>query len=115
MTKIEFCILGQAPSEGTYTRHLKEMRWPEGFKCPRCGHHGAWFISTRKILDCKGCRAKITLTTGTIFRKTRTPLGKWYWLIYHMAMDKVGVSICKIQRVLEIRYYKTAWLMAKYC
>lgn len=99
-------------SEEACTSHLREMRWPEGFRCPRCGHREAWFISTRKILDCKACRAKISLTAGTIFHKTRTPLVKWYWLIYHMAMDKVGVSISEMQRVLEIRDYKTAWLMA---
>lgn len=55
---------------------------------------------------------KISLTSGTIFHKTRTPLIKWYWLIYHMAMDKVGVSISELQRVLDIKDYKTAWLMA---
>lgn len=37
---------------------------------------------------------------------------KWYWLIYRMATDKVGVSISEMQRVLEINDYKTAWLMA---
>ncbi len=29
-----------------------------------------------------------------------------------MTIDKVGVSIAEIQRILEIRDYKTAWLMA---
>ena len=29
-----------------------------------------------------------------------------------MAMDKVGVLISEMQRILEIRDYKTAWLMA---
>lgn len=29
-----------------------------------------------------------------------------------MAMDKVGVSICEMQRLLGIKDYKTAWLMA---
>ncbi|KKM26823.1 hypothetical protein LCGC14_1580870 [marine sediment metagenome] len=37
---------------------------------------------------------------------------KWYWLLYHMAMDKVGISISEMQRVLEISQYRTAWLMA---
>jgi len=99
-------------TEEACTQHLRKMRWPDGFTCPRCGHNEAWFISTRKILDCKGCRAKVSLTTGTVFHKTRMPLVKWYWLIYHMAMDKVGVSIAEMQRVLDIRDYKTAWLMA---
>ena len=99
-------------TEEACVQHLKEMRWPDGFYCPRCGHREAWLVRTRKILDCKGCRAKISLTAGTIFHKTRMPLEKWYWLIYHMAMDKVGVSISEMQRILEIRDYKTAWLMA---
>jgi hypothetical protein len=99
-------------AEEACVQHLREIRWPEGFQCPRCGHRDAWFVSTRNILDCKSCRAKISLTAGTIFHKTRTPLLKWYWLIYHMAMDKVGVSIAEMQRVLQITDYKTAWLMA---
>lgn len=99
-------------TEEACVQHLRKMRWPNGFRCPRCGHTEAWFIRTRNILDCKLCRAKNSLTAGTIFHKTRTPLIKWYWLIYHMAIAKVGVSISEMQRILEIRDYKTAWLMA---
>ena len=99
-------------TEESCTRHLQKMRWPDGFKCPRCGHDEAWFIRTRNILDCKSFRGKISLTAGTIFHKTLMPLIKWYWLIYHMAMYKVGISISEMQRVLEIKDYKTAWLMA---
>jgi len=99
-------------TEEACAQHLQRMRWPDGFSCPRCDHNEAWFIRTRNILDCKSCRAKISLTAGTIFHKTRTPLVKWYWLIYHMAMYKVGVSISEMQRLLEISDYKTAWLMA---
>lgn len=93
-------------------RHLMSLRWPDGFMCPRCGNHDHWLISTRNLLTCKGCRHQTSLTAGTIFHKTRTPLVKWYWLIYHMAMAKVGVSVAQIQRMLEIKEYKTAWLMA---
>ncbi len=93
-------------------QHLQGMRWPMGFVCPHCGHAEAWYISTRRLLDCKGCRSKVSLTAGTIFHKTRTPLVKWYWLLYRMATEKVGVSVAEMQRVLEIKDYKTAWLMA---
>ena len=102
----------QFSTEDACASHLREMRWPGGFACPKCGYGEAWFIKTRNILDCKNCRAKVSLTAGTIFHKTRTPLLKWYWLIYHMAMDKVGVSVAEMQRLLEINDYKTAWLMA---
>ncbi|MFH1706797.1 MAG: IS1595 family transposase [Planctomycetota bacterium] len=87
--------------------HLNRIRWPDGFVCPRCGHDKAWFIRTRKVMD-----SKTSVTAGTIFHKTRTPLLKWYWLLYRMATNKVGTSVAEMQRLLDIRDYKTAWLMA---
>jgi hypothetical protein len=99
-------------TEEACAQHLRAMRWPEGFVCPRCGHREAWAIQSQNLLDCKGCRARVSLTAGTIFHKTRTPLLKWYWLLYRMATEKVGVSIAQLQRALEITDYKTAWLMA---
>ena len=92
--------------------HLLEQRWKNGFFCPQCGHSDAWYLKNRKLFDCKSCRTQTSLTAGTIFHGTKVPLVKWYWLVYRMAMDKVGVSVSEMQRVLEIGQYKTAWLMA---
>lgn len=93
-------------------KHLVEQRWQNGFVCPQCGHGEAWYLTNRKIFDCKSCRFQTSLTAGTIFHGTKIPLVKWYWVLYHMAMDKVGVSISGMQRILEIGQYRTAWLMA---
>ena len=93
-------------------KHLVEQRWRNGFVCPQCRHSEAWYLPKRKLFDCKSCRFQTSLTAGTIFHGTKIPLVKWYWLLYHMAMDKVGVSIAEMQRILEIGQYRTAWLMA---
>lgn len=100
------------PDDEACKKHLTQQRWPEGFVCPKCGHDDAWYLTIRKLFDCKSCRFQTSLIAGTIFEGTRTPLIKWYWLLYHMAMDKVGVSISEMQRILEISQYRTAWLMA---
>ena len=105
----ERCLLGfqgAFATEDACWEHLRRMRWPEGFLCPRCGHDKAWLIRTRRVMDCKKCRGQTSVTAGTIFHKTRTPLLKWYWLIYRMAMDKVGTSVAEMQRLLEIKDYK---------
>ena len=98
--------------EAACAKHLAKQRWPDGFVCSKCGATDAWYLSNRRLFDCKSCRFQTSVTAGTIFHGTRTPLMKWYWLLYHMAMDKVGVSVCEMQRLLEIRQYRTAWLMA---
>ena len=100
------------PDNEACKKHLAEQRWPNGFVCPKCGHYEAWYLANRNLFDCKSCRFQASLTVGTIFEGTRIPLVKWYWLLYHMAMDKVGVSISEMQRILEIGQYRTTWLMA---
>ena len=100
------------PDNEACKKHLAEQRWPNGFVCPKCGHYEAWYLANRNLFDCKSCRFQASLTVGTILEGTRIPLVKWYWLLYHMAMDKVEVSISEMQRILEIGQYRTAWLMA---
>lgn len=91
---------------------LFKTRWPNGFICPKCGWKKYWWISTEGLYKCSNCRYRVSLTAGTIFHKTRTPLMKWFMLIYRMATSKTGVSINEMRRELEIQDYKTVWTMA---
>jgi len=63
----------------------------------------------KNLYLCKACRYQASLTAGTILHKTKTPLWKWFWLIYHLGTSKTGVSLAEMQRELEIKDYKTIW------
>jgi len=91
---------------------LIKTRFSEGYECPRCHNKGYYFKKNRKLFVCKGCQYEASVTAGTIFHKTKTPLLKWFWLIYRMATSKTGVSIAEMQRELDIKDYKTIWVMA---
>jgi transposase-like protein len=91
---------------------LFKTRWPNGFICPRCNGERYCKISTRGFYKCLDCNYQISITAGTIFHKTRTPLMKWFMLIFRMATSKTGVSINEMKRELEIKDYKTVWTMA---
>jgi transposase-like protein len=99
-------------SEKACEDYLFKMKWSEGFVCPRCTHTEYFEIQTRDhpLYQCKKCKHQTTLTVGTLFEKTRTPLLKWFTAIYWEAQDKRGVSATYIQRELEVSY-PTAWLM----
>lgn len=90
--------------------HLKEIRWKNGFYCPRCGYNEAYFIEKRRIFQCKHCRFHASLTTNTMFHRSHLPLRKWFWAIFLVGTDKRGCSAALLERFLEINY-KTAWLM----
>jgi transposase-like protein len=95
-------------SEEACREYLFRLRWPEGFRCPRCGERKAWLL--RSVLwQCAGCGYQVSVTAGTIFQDTRTPLTTWFRAIWWVTSQKNGVSALGLQRVLGFGSYQTAW------
>lgn len=90
--------------------YLEWLRWPNGFVCPACGHPGGWRLGDGRF-RCGSCRSATSVTAGTIFDKTRTPLTVWFMACWLFASQKDGVSAQSLQRALEIGSYQTAWAM----
>jgi transposase-like protein len=95
-------------TEEACRRYLADLRWPDGFRCPRCGGAEAWPMSTG-LLRCRSCEYKLSLTSGTVFEGTRKPLLMWFRAIWWVVSQKNGASAKGIQRMLELGSYQTAW------
>ncbi len=99
-------------SEAACIETLARHRWPNGYVCARCGGSESYQLKSRpRVFECSGCGRQESVTAGTIFHRTRTPLRKWFLAAWWMARDKRGVSALFLSRELELRY-ATAWLMA---
>ena len=90
--------------------YLAWLRWPNGFTCYRCGHIGGWRLGDARF-ECEECHCRTSVTAGTIFDRTRTPLTVWFTACWMFASGKDGVSALTVQRTLEIGSYQTAWAM----
>ena len=53
--------------------------------------------------------ADLSVTSGTIFHRTRTPLSTWFAAVWFITSQKNGVSALGLQRVLGFGSYETAW------
>ena len=60
---------------------------------------------------CSECGIPTSVTAGTIFDRTRTPLSAWFAACWLFATGKDGVSALSLKRTLEIGSYQTAWAM----
>lgn len=89
-------------------RYLARLRWPDGFKCPRC-EGGEYWLTGRKQWMCRACALRTSVTAGTLFDRTRTPLRTWFAAIWFVMAQKNGVSALGLQRVLGLKSYETAW------
>lgn len=90
--------------------YLEWLRWPEGFVCPKCSHAMGWRLRDGRF-QCAGCSQRTSVTAGTIFDRTRTPLTVWFAACWLFATGKDGISALSLQRTLEIGSYQTAWAM----
>ena len=90
--------------------YLEWLRWPAGFVCPKCGHDGGWRLGDGRFM-CPGCAARTSVTAGTIFDRTRTPLTVWFTACWLFASGKDGISALSLKRTLEIGSYQTVWAM----
>ena len=91
---------------------LEKTRWPDGFRCPRCGgnEHGLVYGRRLKRYQCRICRHQATLTSGTIMQATKLPLTTWFQAFYLIGQAKIGISSLELSCHLDVNY-DTAWLL----
>jgi len=99
----------QFSTEEACLQYLAQLRWPEGYRCPRCQHRKAW-LTKRSLFHCAACGYETSVIAGTIFQDTRKPLQLWFRAIWHIVGQKNGVSAKGLQRVLGFTRYETIWI-----
>lgn len=88
-------------------RFLERVRWPQGFVCPPCEHHGKAWQSARGLLR-PSCRRRAYGTAGTIFEGTRKPLRVWFIAAWEIVGHKYGANATNVKRMLGANSYETA-------
>lgn len=95
-------------SEGACQQYLFKLRWPDGFRCPRCADKKGW-LTKRGLITCAACGFQASVTAGTIFQGTHKPLGLWFRGAWLVTSQKTGASALGVQQVLGLGSYETAW------
>jgi transposase-like protein len=92
------------------TEALRVARWPNGFRCPRCGAAEHCRLGRGELYQCNACRGQTSLVAGTLMANTKLALPIWLLAIYLISQAKTGLSALALKRQLGVSY-PTAWLM----
>ena len=98
----------QFASEEQCRNYLYELRFPDGFVCPKCMHDKAW-LRGNHLYECEKCKHGTSVTAGTIFQDTRKPLKDWFVAIWWITTQKYGASAEGLRQILGLKSYETAW------
>src|SRR5712692_5735538 len=95
-------------TEAACREYLTRLRWPDGFRCPKCGHERGW-TNQRHDIQCAQCGRQTSLTAGTIFAGSRKPLRVCFKAMWWVSTQKTGGSAKGLMRLLGLKSYQTAW------
>ncbi len=113
MTEGEFEAL--FPDDDACKAYLRDRRWPEIVRCPRCGNDKVWELKARPYhWLCRNCSEqgyRFSGLVGTIFENTNVPLRIWFKVIYLMLTSKKGISALQVHRMMGFGSYQTAHYM----
>ncbi len=101
-------FLQQYGQEEQCREALFQLRWPNCFSCPQCGNPTGYALKSRKAYKCHCYHHHTSLTAGTIFRRSKLPLLKWFIEIYLLTQRKKSTSALKLLRDISVQY-NTAW------
>ena len=95
--------------EESCRKYLFELRWPNGFVCPKSETSAKCWLTTRNTITCANCEHQASLIAGTIFQDTKKPLLLWFHIIWWVVAQKTGVSASNMNDFMGFGSYVTVW------
>lgn len=91
--------------------HFKEERDKIGVICNRCQGTQHYWLKNKWSYECKSCRSRQSLRSGTIMQGSKLSFLVWYKTIFLLSTTKKGFSSKEIQRQLGLKRYEPVWAM----
>lgn len=109
MSLIDF--IEQFPDELSCKTKFKEYRDQVGVYCAKCGSKEHYWKQDKEQYECKKCKTRTTLKSGTVMHKSKLPYRYWFITMHLLTSTKKSFSAKEIQRQLGHKRYQPIWHM----
>ena len=104
-------FISQFPDEDSCKLKLKAIRDKEGVICHHCGGKDHYWKSDKWQYECKTCKTRTTLRSGTVMHGSQLPIRYWFVAMHLLTSTKKSFSAVELQRQLGHKYYEPIWVM----
>lgn len=104
-------FIEQYPDEVSCRLKLKAIRDKEGIVCRKCGGTDHYWKNDKWQYECKSCKTRTTLKSGTVMHGSQLPLRYWFIAMHLLTSIKKSFSALELQRQLGHKYYEPIWGM----
>ena len=106
-----FSFTAEFDSEESCRTHFKQERDKIGVVCKKCKNTTHYWIKSQWSYECKKCRSRTSLRSGTIMQSSNLSFLIWYKTMFLLTATKKGFSSKEIQRQLGLKRYEPVWAM----
>ena len=106
-----FSFTAEFGSEEECRLHYKDERDKQGVVCKKCGCKEHYWLKNKWSYQCKSCKFRTSLRSGTIMENSNLSFLVWYRTMFLMSTTKKGFSAKEIQRQLGLKRYEPVWSM----
>ena len=104
-------FISQFPDEESCKLKFKAIRDKEGVVCRHCGGKDHYWKRDKWQYECKACKTRTTLKSGTIMHGSQLPLRYWFVAMHLLTSTKKSFSAAELQRQLGHKHYEAIWTM----
>lgn len=106
-----FTFTGHFGDEQSCRSHFKSERDKQGVTCKKCSNTAHYWKRDKECYECKSCKFRTSLRSGTIMENSNLPFLVWYRAMFLMSTTKKGFSAKEMQRQLGLKRYEPVWAM----
>lgn len=91
---------------------FRRARLRVGIACKSCGGTEHYWLPSKRSFQCKDCRFRTTLKSGTLLQGSKLPFTYWFKSVY-FTQRYPRLSAYELQRLLGHKFYEPIWAMMK--
>jgi hypothetical protein len=99
------------PDEASCRAKFKEYRDEQGVICRKCGNTDHYWLKTIEKYQCKKCKTRTSLRSGTIMQASNLPFMHWFIAFHLLTGTKKTFSALELQRQIGHKFYEPIWYM----
>lgn len=104
-------FIEQFPDEQSCKLKFKAMRDETGVTCRHCGGKDHYWQQSIWMYECKKCRSRTTLRSGTVMQASKLPFRYWFIAMHLITSTKKPNSALEMQRQIGHKFYEPIWYM----
>lgn len=83
---------------------FKAYRLKKGIICKKCGHEHHYWLSPKQQFQCKNCKFRTTLQSGTVLEGSKLPVSYFFIALYLLKNNDTNLTVAELQQQTGHKY-----------